>query len=224
MGFRYAIFDMDGLMFDTERLFVDSFMQYVSVQTGMSFPEDKLKSLLGLNRQDTIRVFPELFGTKYSCEECYAISDVWTKQYIKENGIPVKPGLEKLLSWLKKNGYKIAVASSTYREKVVSYVEQTNLLPYFDIIMGGDMVTKGKPDPQIFLMTAEALGCTDPAKCVVFEDSKNGLLAGYNAGMNVVVIPDLLDPTVEYPGYAYAKLSILSDAIYVLATAEEASC
>lgn len=217
MKFQYAIFDMDGLMFDTERLFVESFLQYVAPQTGMDFPKDKLISLIGLNHASTLQIFPKLFGTAYSCDECYAISDVWTKQYLAEHGLPIKPGLVKLLEWLKKNKYQIAVASSSDRPKVVSYVESAGLTAYFDVIMGGDMVTKGKPDPQIFLMAAEALGCREPGSCVVFEDSKHGLAAGKKAGMHVIVVPDLIDPTKDFPGYAFAKVKTLADAVLILA-------
>ena len=216
MNLKYAIFDMDGLMFDTERLFIQSFLTSVSEKTGMSFPEEKLKSLLGLNRAATEKVFPTLFGTKYSCSQCYAISDIWVKEYISTHGLPIKAGLKELLSYLKEKGFRIAVASSTAREKVAGYVEKAGLTTYFDVIMGGDIVTKGKPDPQIFLMTAESLGCTAPSQCVVFEDSKNGLLAGYHAGMSVIVVPDMLDPTTEYPGYAFARVDTLDQAIPVL--------
>ena len=216
MKFQYAIFDMDGLMFDTESLFVDSFIQYVAPQTGMEFPREKLVSIIGLNHASTVEVFPKLFGTKYSCDECYAISETWTKRHIAEHGLPVKPGLVRLLAWLRENGFRIAVASSSDRSKVSAYIESVHLTEYFDVVMGGDMVTRGKPDPQIFLMAAEALGCEDPASCVVFEDSKNGLMAGKAAGMNVIIVPDLQDPTELLPGYAFAKVKTLSDAIPVL--------
>lgn len=216
MKFQYAIFDMDGLMFDTERLFVESFQQSVAPETGMDFPKDKLISIIGLNHASTVERFPELFGTKYTCDQCYAISEIWTRHYIAQHGLPVKPGLIELLRWLKKNHCRIAVASSSARNKVAAYIENVHLTEYFDVLLGGDMVTRGKPDPQIFQMAAEALGCEDPASCIVFEDSRNGLLAGKAAGMKVIVVPDLQDPTERLPGYAYAKVKTLADAIPIL--------
>ncbi len=220
MGFQYAIFDMDGLMFDTERLFVESFVKEVGPATGMDFPVEKLKALLGLNRAATEEIFPTLFGTKYTCEQCYEISERWVKEYITENGIPLKPGLEELLIWLKTNGFKCAVATSTARDKAAGYMKSVGLEHYFDAIIGGDMVSKGKPDPQIFQIAAETLGSADPGQCVVFEDSRNGLLAALNAKMAAVIVPDLLDPTVEFPGLCYAKVKTLSDAIAVLKAAD----
>ncbi len=216
MKFQYAIFDMDGLMFDTEHLFVESFLQSVAPKTGMDFPKDKLISIIGLNHASTAEIFPELFGTKYTCDQCYAISEEWTRRYIDRHGLPLKPGLVKLLRWLKKNGCRIAVASSSPRSKVAAYVESVHLTEYFDVLIGGDMVTKGKPDPQIFQMAARALGCEAPAACVVFEDSRNGLLAGKAAGMCVIVVPDLQDPAKQLPGYAYAKVKTLADAVLIL--------
>lgn len=220
MKFQYAIFDMDGLMFDTERLFVESFEKQVSLETGMKFEREDLKKLLGCNKAATEKLFPELFGTKYSCQECYAISDRWVKEYLEENGIPVKPGLEELLKWLKKNGFKCAVATATNRDKAWNYIKSTGVDIYFDTIVGGDMVTKGKPDPQTFQLAAEALGASNPEQCVVFEDSRNGLLAGHNAHMAVIVVPDLLDPTEDYPDLCYAKVHTLKDAIQILEQAE----
>jgi len=216
MSFKYAIFDMDGLMFDTERLFVESFVKAVTPATGMDFPVEDLKKLLGCNKKTTEELFPVLFGTKYSCTHCYEIGDAWVADYIEKNGMPIKPGLEELLKWLKANGYKCAMATATNRDKAWGYVQSVGLDGYFDTIVGGDMVTRGKPDPQTFQLAAEALGSTDSSECVVFEDSRNGLLAGHNAQMAVIVVPDLLDPTEDYPGLCYAKVKTLSDAIAIL--------
>ena len=221
MSFQYAIFDMDGLMFDTERLFVESFVNAVGPATGMEFPVEDLKKLLGCNWKATNELFPVLFGTKYPCEHCYAIGDAWVADYIAKNGMPVKPGLEELLKWLKANGFKCAMATATNKEKAWGYVKSVGLDKYYDAIIGGDMVTKGKPDPETFQLAAAALGSTDPSQCVVFEDSRNGLLAGHNAQMAVIVVPDLLDPTQDYPGICYAKVKTLSDAIPVLEEANK---
>lgn len=221
MRFQYAIFDMDGLMFDTERLFVESFKMAVEPATGQEFAVDKLKLLLGCNKKTTAELFPQLFGTEVSCEECYAIGDRWVEEYIAEHGIPLKPGIEELLIWLKENGFQCVVATATNREKAWNYIQSVKLDRYFDGIIGGDMVTRGKPDPQTFLMAAELLGCQDVSQCVVFEDSKNGLLAGHNANMAVIVVPDLLDPTEMHPGICYAKVKNLSDAIPILEKANQ---
>lgn len=221
MKFQYAIFDMDGLMFDTERLFVESFVKAVAPATGMDFPVENLKMLLGCNKKATQELFPKLFGTKYTCDECYAIGDKWIEEYIGENGVPLKPGIEELLIWLKANGFKCVVATATNRDKAWGYIQSVKLDKYFDTIVGGDMVTKGKPDPQTFQIAAEKLGSTDSRQCIVFEDSKNGMLAARNANMAVIVVPDLIDPTVEYPDVCYAKVKTLSDAIPILQEANK---
>lgn len=216
MKFQYAIFDMDGLMFDTERLFVESFEMAVTPALGMEFPVEKLKMLLGCNKKATKELFPQLFGTKFTCEECYAIGDGWVENYIAEHGVPLKPGIEELLIWLNDNGFRCVVATATNRDKAWRYIESVGLDKYFETIVGGDMVTKGKPDPQTFQMAAEKIGSTNPAQCVVFEDSRNGLLAAHNAKMAAIIVPDLLDPTETHPGLCYAKVKTLSDAIPIL--------
>ena len=221
MDIKGAIFDMDGLMFDTERLFVESFEKAVGPALGMDFPREDLKKLLGCNKKATQELFPKLFGTKYTCDECYAIGDAWVEKYIAENGVPLKAGIEELLIWLKANDFKCVVATATNRNKAWGYIESVGLDKYFDTIVGGDMVTKGKPDPQTFQMDAEKLGSTDPGQCVVFEDSRNGLLAAHNANMAAIIVPDLLDPTEDHPGLCYAKVKTLSDAIPILEEANK---
>lgn len=138
------------------------------------------------------------------------------QEYIRENGIPVKPGLRTLLAWLKEQGVSCAVATSTDMKVAKSYLENAGITAYFQTITGGDQVTRSKPDPEIFHLAMRALGQSEPAKGVVFEDSRNGLLAGARGGFSVIVVPDLLDPTLEFPALCYAKCARLDEAIEVI--------
>ena len=97
-----------------------------------------------------------------------------------------------------------------------SYLENAGITAYFQTITGGDQVTRSKPDPEIFHLAMRALGQSEPAKGVVFEDSRNGLLAGARGGFSVIVVPDLLDPTLEFPALCYAKCARLDEAIAVI--------
>ena len=213
LTFQYAIFDMDGLMFDTEMLYVESFIQYVSVVTGVDFPREDLLRFLGTNDKFTRENWPMYFGTKYSCEECMAISREWKERWIQEHGFPVKKGLKELLEALKSRGVRMAVASGTRTEKVEKYTKMTGVYPYFDALIGGDRIRKCKPDPDTFLTAAEALGCGDPAEAVVFEDSLNGMLAAHAGGFQSVIVPDLLDPTVGHEGEYTLKVGSLDAVI-----------
>lgn len=216
MKFIYAIFDMNGLMFDTERLFIDSYTYGVAPCTGMEFPMEKLRQLIGVSRAATAEQFEYLFGTMHSYQECCKIADAWVDHYLQENGIPVKDGLFELLEWLKKRGVKMAVATSTERQRAMSFLRLAGVEQYFQAVIGGDMLKESKPNPQIFLLTAQMLGCKDLQQCVIFEDSLNGMLAAVNAKIPVIVVPDLIDPTQQRPNLCLAKVATLYEAIKYL--------
>ena len=217
MRFSYAIFDMDGVLFDTETLFIRSFVDYVSQEIGYPFTREKMMQLIGINHQLTLETFPKVFpDCPADCETCYALCNVWMKQYFKTNGVPLKPGVRELLAWLKAQGILCAVATSSDSSVAAGYLQSTGIRPYFSAVIGGDQVTHSKPDPEIFLTAMRALGGEDPAQCVVFEDSRNGLLAGSSGGFSVIAVPDVMDPTETLPGLCYAKCRSLTDAIEVL--------
>ena len=209
---RAAIFDMDGLMFDTERLFVRSLEEYVGPVTGVAFPIDDVLKLLGCNHRDFDRLFPILFGTKITPARCTELVTEWMKREIETNGMPVKPGLYETLDALKADGIRMALATGTGRPIATIYLEMTDTLPYFDALICGDQVQHGKPDPEIFLAAAKAL-FADPKETVVFEDSYNGLLAAQAGGFLPICIPDLVDPVPRLLTPPFAEFSILSDAI-----------
>ena len=180
---------MDGLMFDTENLFVRAFEEAIGPEIGYRFSREKMKQLIGLNHQAELETFPQLFpGCPAPCEACLTRFRAWMQEYIRENGIPVKPGLRTLLAWLKEQGVSCAVATSTDTKVAKSYLENAGITAYFQTITGGDQVTRSKPDPEIFHLAMRALGQSEPAKGVVFEDSRNGLLAGARGGFSVLVI------------------------------------
>ena len=209
---RAAIFDMDGLMFDTERLFLRSLDEYVGPVTGVAFPLDRVLSILGCNHRDFEARFPVLFGTKITPARCTELVTEWVRREIETNGVPVKPGLYDTLDALKADGLRLALATGTKREIATIYLEMTNTLPYFDALVCGDQVAHGKPDPEIFLTAAKALS-VDPGETVVFEDSYNGLLAAQKGGFLSVCIPDLIDPVPRLETPPFASFPVLSDAV-----------
>lgn len=209
-----AIFDMDGLMFDTERLFFEAFRQKIEPETGLSFPKEQLKRLLGLNHETGVRLFREMFPEANQAE-CYRMKYDWVAQYIEENGVPIKPGLFDLLNHLREKEIPIAVASSTGSDLVAPYMDRSGVRPYLTAIIGGEMVSRGKPEPDIFLAAAKALG-QKPEECLVFEDSENGLLAAAAGGIPCVIVPDLVDPTTRHPGKYLCRLNTLAEAIPLL--------
>ena len=124
----------------------------------------------------------------------------------------VKPGAEELLKFLKQQGYPLAIASSTPTEIVRQELSAAGLLDYFDRIVGGDQVSRSKPNPDIFLRAAELLR-TEPSRCIVIEDSFNGIRAAKAAGMRPVMVPDIVQPTDEIRQMAETVCSDLFDVI-----------
>ena len=210
---RYAIFDMDGLMFDTERLYVRSLLEYVGPVTGVTFPMDGILETIGMNHRDFERNFARLFGTKITSARCTELVTEWMKREIETNGMPVKPGLYALLDALKADGIPMALATSTSRPITSIYLEITGTRPYFDALICGDQVRRGKPDPEAFLTAFAALGGTDPGACVVFEDSYKGLCAAHAGGFRTVCVPDLVNPVPALDFVPDAVLKTLDEAI-----------
>lgn len=207
-----VILDMDGLMFDTERLYVRSLEEYVGPKTGVVFPRENILKTLGCNHADFRRMFPALFGTAISFDACYAMIESWMKNEMETNGVPVKPGLYALLDALKASGIGIALATGTSRPIALEYLRRTDTLKYFDAFAFGDQVSRGKPDPEIFLLACGALGGR-PETTAVFEDSVNGLRAAHAGGFFSVCVPDLVDPVPHLDFTPNAVFRSLDEAI-----------
>ena len=209
---RNVIFDMDGLMFDTERLYVRALEEYVGPVTGVAFPRESILRTLGSNHADFMRMYPDLFGTALPFDTCYLMITDWMTQEMETHGVPVKPGLMALLSALKADGIGIALATGTSRPIALEYLRRTDTLKYFDAFAFGDQVAHGKPDPEIFLLAADALGAK-PKDTAVFEDSVNGLRAARAGGFFSICVPDLVDPLPCLDFMPDAVLHTLDEAI-----------
>lgn len=202
-----VLFDMDGLMLDTERLTMKAF-DWAGEQLGYQPMGYMVLKTLGMNGASCIKIFADEFPDGPDFDEVRLKSNEFFGQYVKENGVPVKPGLFELLEWLKAKGYKMAVGTSTRESSARPELESAGILPYFDEMVCGDMVAAGKPAPDIFLEAAKRLG-VPPERCLVLEDSPNGIRAAYAAGMQPVVIPDLQEPDEEILGKAIRRLQSL---------------
>ena len=208
------IFDMDGLMFDTERLVIKAW-DFAGKQMGCSITKDIVIKTLGLNTENTRRVFIEHLGNNFDFYVFRKIRVDYMTDYIDKNGIPIKTGLIELLDFLKSNHYKMTVATSTEKEKTEYYFKKANISYYFDDIVCGDMIERGKPEPDIYLKASKIIGVA-PNECLALEDSPIGILSAYRAGMRPVMIPDLVKPNEETNKILYAKLPTLFDVIELL--------
>ena len=194
--FEGAIFDMDGTMFDTERLRFKMLKRASKELFGQEISDNILYNSLGVSADTAEQFAKKVYGEKYPYKEIRELADQLERQYIREHGVPVKNGLYNLLERLKKSGVLIALATSSRREIAEEYLLSAKVLRFFDVTVCGEEVENGKPDPEIFLKAANELNC-EPSNCLIFEDSQNGLLAASASGGLTVYIKDIKDHNPE---------------------------
>lgn len=193
---KAVVFDMDGLMFDTENVFIKAW-DYAGEKMGIgNVGYEMVIKTLGMNSDLTKRVWQKEMGDQYKEQDLHKYTNEFLANYYKENKVPVKTGLYILLNYLKEKKCKLAVASSSPKWKVEHHLKDAKVFDYFQIILGGDMIKKSKPDPEIYLKACELLK-EQPKDCYALEDSKNGLLSAYNAGCKPIMVPDLWQPEEE---------------------------
>jgi HAD superfamily hydrolase (TIGR01509 family) len=211
-----VIFDMDGLMLDTERIARIAWTR-AAADWDRTLSDELFAAITGLTAPDANAVLQQAFGPTFPVEEARARRQHYYRAYIAEHGIATKPGLQRLLAQIEARNLRHAVASSTAREGVIHKLTVTGLIDRFETLVGGDEVANGKPAPDIFLAAAERLGIA-PRHCMVLEDSEPGIRAAHRAGMLPVMVPDVKPPSPEIETLAYAVLTSLSEAIPLLET------
>lgn len=189
MMINALIFDMDGLMFDTERL-MKAGWEEACREMGFTLTEYHLSQMRGGTRERSSRLFEEWFHGTVDYDQGRAIRTRYQRDHIEKYGVPVKKGLMELLTYLKERRIPAAVATSTARKEASRYWDMAGVTPYLTASVCGDEVTKGKPDPEIFLTAAKKLK-TPPAQCLILEDSLNGIRAAKAAGALSCMVPDL---------------------------------
>ncbi len=186
-----AIFDMDGLLLDTERLYQESWVE-MAKQFGQTPNPVFPSAVSGTNgegmRQVIRQYYPEVNAFDFQAGCIARVEGI-----LDEQGPPVKPGAQEILAFFRAQGVKTAVASSTNKERILRNLRQTGLDIFFDAVVSGEEAAHGKPEPDVFLLAAEQIGCA-PEECYVFEDSVNGVWAGMAAGCVTVMVPDLVPP------------------------------
>ena len=187
---RGAIFDMDGLLIDSERLWQQEF-HAIAAERGITLADTFPNEVCGTGGKRTREVLARHFHTddpESVLRECSA-----RVHRLEEGGVPLKRGVEIILAGLRAEGYRIAVASSSPMDMIRQNLQLDGIEGYFDVLTTGREVALGKPAPDVFLLAAERLGIP-PEECWVFEDSLSGVEAGWRAGCRAIMIPDLVKP------------------------------
>ena len=188
---RLVIFDMDGLMFDTEQITCRAFMEK-GVEYGLPLDKEKFVQILGLNSTSIISQYQELYGDRVDGEKLYREIGGRKQEILEKERLPVKKGLFELLDAIEKAGIKKAVASGSDQEVIDRFVTDAGLKERFDMMISSKAVERGKPYPDVFLEICRQLEVA-PSDTLVLEDSDNGVKAAVAGGIPVINIPDLVE-------------------------------
>ena len=210
---KAVIFDMDGLMFDTERLAREAWYRAMA-EHGYALDDSVYLTAVGRTVDAACRIFLDALGPDLPIEDIEAAKARHLRKMLKPSP-PLKQGLVALLDGIDDLGMLTAVASSTARAEVEHRLSSAGLRERFDVVVGGDEVALGKPAPDLFLRAGEHLG-VNPGGCVVLEDSEAGIGAAAAAGMIPVMVPDLVEPSPVVRELAAAVVCSLSEVLGVL--------
>ncbi|AGF56368.1 beta-phosphoglucomutase family hydrolase [Clostridium saccharoperbutylacetonicum] len=195
------IFDMDGVIIDSERISFKCF-QEVFKEYNYEIDEKFYLKVIGRNYAGIEDIMKKEYGDDFPFETIYRKKADLAYEVTDRDGVIVKPGVHELMDYLKENGYKIAVATSTRRERALQLLEEAKVKAKVDFVVCGDEVENSKPNPEIFLKAAKGLG-VKAGKCIVIEDSDAGITAAHAAKMIGIHVPDMKQLEVETKALAF---------------------
>lgn len=211
---RAVIFDMDGLLLDTEKLLV-KFWCEAAKESGFDMTREIALNIRSMHRSFAIPYLKDALGEDFDYPKIRSRRMELMNEHIKKHGIELKAGAKALLTYLNSNKIPAAVATATDYERAENYLKMTGIFDYFDKIICATMVKRGKPMPDIYLYAAEQLDL-DPSECVALEDSPNGVKSAASAGIRTIMVPDLTEPDEELSRIIAAKADSLEDVIDII--------
>ncbi len=207
MKHKAVVFDMDGLLLDSERIALEAFLKTCE-SIGFEPDQSVYRRCIGSNAERTKEILIKGYGPTFPFDD---VMDIWREQYKKEafdKPVPLKSGVIELLKTVKGIGLPMAIATSTAFKKAMIKLTNAGLGDFFNVIVAGDQVQRSKPDPEIYLAAASRLG-KDPRDCLALEDSDNGVKSAHAAGMTIFQIPDLVEPSQEVISLGHRIVSSL---------------
>lgn len=204
---KAVVFDMDGVLLDSERI-TRIMWKKAAEEYAAEDIETAVRECTGRSVDDTCDYLHERYGQDFPAREFRMRCSELFHEYVDVNGLPLMRYAPEILAYLKDAGYVLALASSTRQETVRKELKAAGLIDYFKTITCGDMVTHSKPNPEIYLAACRSIRIA-PADCVAVEDSPNGIISAYRAGMKPVMVPDQIQPTAELRNLLFRLCSSL---------------
>ena len=204
-----VIFDMDGVLIDTEKHYNAAWCQ-AATEAGFPFTREHALLLRSCEAKEGEKLMQGIFGPSF---DYYAIRErrrELVRERLAQYGLEKKPGVEETLRFLRAKGIKTAVATATALDITKSHLTTIGVCDLFDSIVSAKNVAHGKPEPDVYLYACEQIG-ERPQDCMAVEDSPNGIMAAYRAGLRTAMVPDLTQPDEELTKYLYACVNSLSD-------------
>lgn len=208
---KALIFDMDGLIFDSERVVQRSWNKAGEI-LGYGSVGEQIYHTLGFNVKRREEHFKSIYGEDFPMEQFGELTRKYFFEIADAEGIAMKEGVRELMEFVHNRGLKIGLATSSRREYSMKMLKTAGIWEYFDGSVFGDMVTKAKPDPEIYLKACEAVGVS-PAESMALEDAPAGIRASHAAGMLPVMVPDMVEPSEEILDLCYRKVQSLMEVI-----------
>ena len=211
-----VVFDMDGLLLDTEAISLTTFIEACKA-FGFNPDLEVYYRCIGTNSNRVKEILFEGYGRDYPFEAVYKYWKALYQAEAVEKPVPLKTGVLSLLGYLEKEGFKTAVVTSTRREVALRKLENSRIIRYFSLVLCGDQVSRSKPDPEIYSTACLKLEMS-PAKCLALEDSDNGVLSAFNAGLTVIQVPDMKEPSPEVRALGHRIVKSLTEVEKILRT------
>lgn len=208
------VFDMDGLIFDSERVVRRSW-EWAGKELGFECLGEHIYNTIGFNLKTREEYFKNNVAPDFPMEEFTALTRKRYRQIINVEGLAKKPGVRELLEYASTEGCRIGLATSSRRDNAIAALKEQGLWDYFDGAVFGDMVAKGKPNPEIYLKACQEIGVL-PENALALEDAPSGIRSATSAGMRAIIIPDLVEPSEDILNMAWRRYDTLFDVLRLL--------
>lgn len=211
---KLVIFDVDGTLVDSEVVFVKAAIKNMEVN-GYNIPMSAIMGIIGQNRVAGKKLIESTQDDSFDYDKYIKNYEKIRSEILEKEPLKLKKGALNILNYCKKHDIKMAIATSTYREKQVKVLTNLGIIDYFDYMVFGDEIKNSKPAPDIYLKVYEHYNL-DKDEMIIYEDSNNGILSGYNAGIKIVYIKDIVDVKEETLSLCYKQVKDLDEGIEIL--------